>query len=168
MEICRTDRILLTELNIEDSNFIIKLVNSPDWLKFIGDRNVKNSKDSIEYIGQIRESYAEFGFGFYKMELIKSGVAIGICGIVQRPNLDIPDIGFALLPEYYGNGYAFEAAYKMLQYARDVLNLDTICAIATPDNIPSHKLLNKIGLRKKGSITWQKGEKLLLFEANLR
>ncbi|RYF66389.1 MAG: N-acetyltransferase [Cytophagaceae bacterium] len=69
-----------------------------------------------------------------------------MCGIIKRDTLENPDIGFALLPDYAGKGYAFEIAEATLAYAKRTLNIPVISGIVLPTNEPSIKLLKKLGL----------------------
>ena len=78
---------------------------------------------------------------------------IGICGLFRRENLDDPDIGFALLPEYYGLGFAEEAANAVVSHARDDLGLAYLTAIVSPENTASIRLIEKLGLTFDRSIT---------------
>ena len=78
---------------------------------------------------------------------------IGICGLFKRENLDDPDIGFAVLPDYCGKGYAGEAAAAVVNYARDDLGLGVLTAIVSPDNAASIGLIEKLGLRFERMIT---------------
>ncbi|MBL7962195.1 GNAT family N-acetyltransferase, partial [bacterium] len=110
-QILETSRLTIRELNSDDAEFILKLVNTPTWLKFIGDRGVKNLDDAKKYIenGPVK-SYADNGFGLYLMELKIGKAPIGMCGLIKRDFLPDPDIGFALMPEFEGKGYGYESA----------------------------------------------------------
>jgi len=70
-----------------------------------------------------------------------------MCGVLKRESLPDPDLGFAFLPEYWGKGYAFEAASAALDQARDFFKLARILAITNPDNDASIKLLAKLGFQ---------------------
>jgi RimJ/RimL family protein N-acetyltransferase len=146
-EILETDRLILRRLNSDDAEFVFELVNDPAWLRYIGDRGVRNLDDAREYIrkGPV-DSYARLGFGLYAVERKEGGSPIGICGLVKRDFLDDVDIGFALLPAFRGMGYAREAARATLTYAREVVGLDRIVAITSRDNDASGRLLEDIGL----------------------
>lgn len=149
MIVLETGRLTLSHLSPEtDAEFILRLLNEPSFLHYIGDRGVRTLDDARDYIrhGPVK-SYEQNGFGLYKVELRETGEPIGICGLVKRDTLPGPDIGFAFLPEFWNKGYAHESAAAVMQYARDVLHLDRILAIASPDNEASAKLLGKISLR---------------------
>lgn len=131
-----------------DAEFILRLLNEPSFLKYIGDKSVRTLDDARGYIrnGPMK-SYEENGFGLYRVGLKANDRAIGTCGLIQRDALPAPDIGFAFLPEYWNKGYGHESAAEVMRYAREVLRHDRILAITSPDNEASGRLLEKIGLR---------------------
>src|SRR6187402_2508828 len=144
--ILETKRLQLRQFEIKDAEFIVELVNTPGWLKFIGDRNVKITEDAIRYLqnGPMK-SYQENGFGLWSVALKENRKQIGMCGILKRDSLENPDIGFAFLPEFIGKGYAFETALATVNYAKNKLGLKTLSAITIPSNEKSIRLLEKIG-----------------------
>jgi len=149
MLILETERLTLRHLSPEDdAQFILKLVNEPSFLHYIGDKGVRTLADARRYVvdGPLK-SYEQNGFGLYKVELKIDATPIGICGLVKRNALPDADVGFAFLPEYWNKGYAVESAAALMKYARETLQLGRILAITTPDNEASAKLLGKIGLR---------------------
>jgi len=143
-----TARLRLRKLAAADAPFIVRLLNEPSFIENIGDRGVRTLEDARAYIeaGPIT-SYRRFGFGLYLVELIHSGASIGICGIVQRDALPDPDLGFAFLPAYWKQGYAFESAAAVRHYARTELGLGRLLAITSPANESSIRLLGKLGFR---------------------
>lgn len=167
--VIETPRLLLKEFTSDDSEFIIKLLNSPGWLKYIGSRSVKTKEDAVNYIqNRIRRSYLESGFGFYKIELRANGTKAGMCGLVKRASLDEVDIGFALLPEYENNGYAFEASEAVMNFAKEKLKLHRLAAITVPYNNSSVKLLEKLGMKFERTIHLPDDtEALMLFNKDL-
>jgi RimJ/RimL family protein N-acetyltransferase len=164
--ILETERLALREFVLTDTAFIILLLNSPGWLEFIGDRNVKSTEQALAYLenGPLK-SYRENGYGLCMVETKNDKFPIGMCGIIKRDTLPNPDIGFAFLPEYIGKGYGLEIASATVDYAKNELNLPKISAITVPGNERSIKLLEKIGLqfisKTKNPVT---EEDLLLYE----
>jgi [ribosomal protein S5]-alanine N-acetyltransferase len=165
MKILETDRLTLSELTIPNGPFILELVNSPGWLQFIGDRQIKNIADAENYIvNGPMASYTRYGHGLYLVTLKETTASIGICGIIKRDTLETEDIGFALLPQYAGKGYALEAAAATLEYAQEKLGLKKIVAITLEANHRSINLLTKLGLLFERKITMPpKEEELMLF-----
>jgi RimJ/RimL family protein N-acetyltransferase len=148
LSLLETERLVLRQLSTDDAEFILELLNQPSFLRYIGDKEVRNNADAVRYIqtGPIA-SYERFGFGLYLVELKETGVPLGICGLLKRDSLPDVDVGFAFLPSYWSQGYAFESASAVMNYGREVLGLRRIVAITSPDNDASIRLLEKIGLR---------------------
>ena len=148
MMVLETERLVLRRLCIDDAEFILALLNEPSFLRYIGDKGVRTLDAASQYIlnGAV-DSYERNGFGLYLVVLKDGAQPIGISGLVKRDTLPDADIGFAFLPAYWSQGYAVESAAAVMKYAREVLGLDRILAITTPDNAASQKLLGKIGLR---------------------
>jgi len=166
-EILETDRLILRQFELTDAKFIVELVNSPGWIEFIGDRNIRTEEAASNYLqnGPMK-SYRENGFGLCMVEL-KDGTPIGMCGILRRDTLENPDIGFSFLPKFTGMGYAFEIANATINYAKNRLNLKTILAITVPNNKRSRHLLEKIGLMFIKTIyTSVDNEELMLYGTN--
>jgi len=163
MIIIETERLILEEASINDAPFFLKLLNTPTWIEYIGDRGVRSIEDAEKYIQKsFIQSYKDNGFGLYKLLMKSENTPIGTCGIIKRSNLEHPDIGFALLPEYAGQGYGFEAASATIEYARSVLQLETILGITVEENQSSRKLLEKIGLKLKGTVPYKETDEILL------
>lgn len=165
MNLMETERLAIRLMSIDDAAFILTLVNEPSWLQFIGDRGVRTIEDAQAYIrnGPLA-SYSRSGFGFYLVGLKTTATLIGMCGLVKRDYLDDVDIGYAFLPAYWGNGYAFEAASAVMEYGRDVLDLPRVVAITTEDNDRSARLLHRLGMHHERLVHEpQSGENLRLF-----
>jgi len=143
-----TERLKLRELTLGDAAFIVELVNSPGWIKYIGDRNIKTVEQAKEYLenGPLK-SYKENGFGLWLVETKDNKKPIGMCGLLKRDYLDHPDIGFAFLPEFIRKGFGFEAASATVSLAKNQIKLHNLCAITMPGNHASIKLLEKVGLK---------------------
>jgi RimJ/RimL family protein N-acetyltransferase len=153
MNVIRTERLLLRELELQDDGFILRLLNEEAFMRFIGDKGVRTLADARDYILQgPMDSYRRFGFGLYLTGLRDSGQPIGICGLVKRDTLADVDIGFAFLSHYWSRGYAAESAAAVLAYGTQQLRLPRIVAITAPDNQGSIAVLEKIGLRFQSMI----------------
>lgn len=153
MIVLETERLSLRRLSANDAEFILELLNQPSFLRYIGDKGVRNTADAVRYIETgPQASYERFGFGLYRVELKESGILIGMCGLLKRDTLPDVDIGFAFLPDYWSKGYAFEAAAATMNYGRESLGLRRIVAITSLDNQASIKLLEKIGMTFEGLI----------------
>jgi RimJ/RimL family protein N-acetyltransferase len=153
MTIVETGRLILRQFNPADADFILKLVNEPAWLRFIGDRGIHTLDQAREYIlaGPMR-SYQLHDFGLYLVALKENGIPIGMCGLIKRDALEDVDIGFAFLSEYWGRGYAFEAAAAVMALGKTIFGLQRVVAIVDPQNASSLKLLEKLGFHDQARI----------------
>jgi RimJ/RimL family protein N-acetyltransferase len=147
LKVIQTERLVLRQLELNDADFILELLNEAAFLRFIGDKGVRNLETAREYIqkGPI-DSYGRHGFGLYATCLL-DGTPTGICGLVKRDGLADVDVGFAFLSRYCSKGYAAESAAAVLAHARRVLRLQRVVAITAPENFSSIAVLEKIGLK---------------------
>lgn len=144
--IVETDRLIMRPLTVQDAPFILRLLNEASFLEFIGDRGVRTLADARAYIARVaEESYRRFGFGLYLVITRADGKPIGMCGLMQKPWLDAPDIAYAFVPEAGSQGYGFEAAVAVLAHERARFGFARVVAIVTPTNAASIRLLEKLG-----------------------
>ena len=154
MILITTERLELREFGEDDAEFILRLVNEPTFLRYIGDRGVRSIADARRYIteGPVA-GYVRYGHGLLRVVRNADGVTVGMCGVLKRDALPEPDLGFSFLPEHWSQGYAIESASAVMNHARQVLGLGRILAITTADNQPSIRLLGKLGFRFDRMIT---------------
>ncbi len=145
--ILHTPRLTISKFTVADATFILELVNTPTWIRFIGDRNIHTLTDAEAYVlNGPMASYEKHGLGLYRVALSTTEQPIGMCGILKRDTLDMPDIGYALLPAYERKGYAYEAASAVMDHAFNELGLPQVAAITDPSNQRSIALLKKLGM----------------------
>jgi RimJ/RimL family protein N-acetyltransferase len=148
MKVLETERLALRRATVADAGFILRLVNEPAWKQHIGDRGLRTEEEARAYIEKsFLGMYARLGHGLYVVELREPGTPVGICGLLKRDTLDGVDLGFALLAEHQGRGYALEAARAVLAHEARGRPLDRVLAIASPANERSERLLARLGFR---------------------
>jgi len=170
MSVSQTNRLIISKVTLKDAPFFVELMNTPSWLKYIGDRNIKTVKDAEKHLKKgILKSYKESGYGFYKVtQKVEPEKAIGIVGLVKRKELEYTDIGFGFLPDYEGKGYGYETSVAIMELAKNTFKLNKVCAITNPDNKSSIHLLEKLGLSFQKRIKpFDDNEELLLFAKDL-
>jgi [ribosomal protein S5]-alanine N-acetyltransferase len=147
LKILETERLILRHLATDDAEFMFELLNDPSFIQNIGDRHIQTIDDACRYIvnGPIA-SYAKNGFGLWLVVLKETNESMGMCGLIRRDTLEDVDIGYALLPRFWSNGYASEAARAAKAYAKDVVGLKRLVAIVDPTNEGSIRVLEKLGL----------------------
>jgi RimJ/RimL family protein N-acetyltransferase len=168
MTLLETERLLLRRFTAGDAEFILTLLNEPSFLRYIGDKKVRTLADAEQYLlNGPMASYERNGFGLCMVELKESHTPIGMCGLLKRAELAEPDVGFALLPDFWNQGFAFEAASAVLHDARERLKLNRILAITSLDNDSSIKLLQRLGfLFERVVKLTEGGEQLRLFSSD--
>jgi RimJ/RimL family protein N-acetyltransferase len=164
-----TLRLNLRQIRLNDADFILELLNSAGWKKYIGDREVNSIPEAEDYIrSKVIPSYEKFGFGFYMMVSRTDQIRVGICGLVRRTGLEDVDLGFALLPQFEGRGYALEAAQATLEYGLEIHALGQIVAITSKNNLRSRALLKKLGMIYKKMVRLpEDDEELMLFSSSV-
>jgi ribosomal-protein-alanine N-acetyltransferase len=141
-----TTRLTLREFCTNDASYMLRQLNEPSFIRNIADRGVRTQEQAGAYLqnGAIA-SYQTHGFGFWAVIEKSSGHIIGMSGLIKRDNLPAADLGYAYLPEYVGQGYAFEAGQACINAAKQQFLLPQLLAIVNPLNIASRHLLEKLG-----------------------
>ena len=151
MLILETERLRLRWFTDADADFLRALLNDPGWLANIGERNVRTRHQARTWIAtRHTATYGRLGFGFWGVERKSDARLLGMCGLIKRDTLMEADVGYALMPEFRGQGYAREAAAACLHYAHDVLGLAEVWGITGPGNAASASVLQQIGLQDAG------------------
>ena len=159
-----TPRLQLRAVALSDAPFFLQLLNDPSWLENIGDREVRSNAAAEDYIrNSIWAQYRAYGYGMYAVELKAMAAPVGICGLVKRDFLSAPDLGFALLPQYAGLGYASEAARALLAHAARDLQIERLYAITKRSNERSIRLLTRLGFRHDGPFVTPQGAEVDLY-----
>jgi ribosomal-protein-alanine N-acetyltransferase len=158
--VLQTPRLSLRRLQGSDAPFILGLLNDPAWLRYIGDRGVREVEGARQYLEErIVASYARFGFGLWMVESRSDGQPLGICGLIKRDVLDDVDLGFAFMPEHRGKGIGHEAALATREHATRALGLKRLLAITSPLNADSIRLLERVGFAFEREMKWAGDEK---------
>ncbi len=159
MIVYQSARLIVRQFELTDASFIVDLLNDETFIKNIVDKQVRTKDDARDYLrsGPMM-SYDNFGFGLYMLELKGCKTPIGMCGLLKRDNLEYADLGFALLPQFYRQGYAKEASVAVLNEARDNYRLGNVAAVTALGNIGSNHLLKSLGFSFKKRIEFYQQE----------
>lgn len=157
-QVIETERLslhLFCAASASDVAFTHQLLNEPSFVHSIGDRGVRTLEAAHAYLmmGPVA-SYEANGFGMYRLQEQSSGASIGMVGLVKRATLQHVDLGYALLPAYWGKGYALEAARAVRDHAHGVIGLPRIVAITQPGNAGSIRVLEKLDFRFQAVVQW--------------
>ncbi|GAB2198102.1 GNAT family N-acetyltransferase [Sessilibacter sp. MAH4] len=151
MIIGESERLCIRHFLLSDTDYILTQLNDAAFIQNIADKNVKTKAEAELYLqNSPLESYKLNGFGLNMVQLKETLEPIGMCGLVKRPELDTPDLGYAFLPNYWRKGYAEEACNIVLSHAKHNLKINEVLAITLPDNTASNYLLRKLGFKRDG------------------
>jgi RimJ/RimL family protein N-acetyltransferase len=161
-----TERLLIRPVDVDDADIIFQLYNMPNFIKFIGNKNINSLSDAENYIkSKFLPQIEKLGFGNYILVLKEGNQKIGSVGIFEREGLDVVDIGFSVLEKFEGKGLMFEAAQKVKSIGMEEFGLNKISAITSKDNFSSQKLIERLGLKFQKYVTLpNEDEELMYYE----
>jgi RimJ/RimL family protein N-acetyltransferase len=162
----QSERLIIRPTLEQDAELIYQLMNSPKFIKYVGDRQLYSLEDVQKYIqDKMLPQLHSLGYSNYSLINKKNGAKIGICGLYDREGLDGIDIGFGILPEYEGLGYAFESSSRIIKAGFEELEIQEIKAITNKENISSKSLLVKLGFDLIGKVMLPiENDELLLYK----
>jgi ribosomal-protein-alanine N-acetyltransferase len=153
-----TKRLNLRPVTKNDVQDFFELDSNPQVHKFLGNQPVTSIAQSLQMILNILEQYERYGIG--RLAIIKkdSKEFIGWSGLKYEQNVrkdfSYYDLGYRLKEQFWGNGYATEAAEASINYGFHKLNLTEICAAADVNHASSNHILKKIGMTASGTFIY--------------
>lgn len=149
-----SERLEIRPVQLDDAPFIFELMTDPDFITFIGDRNLDSAQTTRAYLSKRTLAESVDGRGLFVVRLRQNANPLGIVSLLLRDHLPAPDIGYAFLPAHRRQGYALEATRAMVGYAHDQLKMDRVVAVCSSDNSRSIRLLEKLGMQFDSMIRW--------------
>ncbi|BCY29100.1 GNAT family N-acetyltransferase [Flavobacterium okayamense] len=154
-----TERLILRPLELSDVDDMFAMDSNPNVHIYLGNNPLKTKEESLGYLKNIQNQYKENGIGRFAMIKKESNEFIGWCGLKfiteeENNHSHFYEIGYRLKEEFWGKGYAYEAAKAWYEYAFNKLKVDTLYASAHIDNKGSRRILEKIGLQFKNEYIW--------------
>jgi [ribosomal protein S5]-alanine N-acetyltransferase len=154
-----TGRLTLQRFEFDDAPYVVELLNQPSFLRNIGDRGVRSADDAHRYLREgPMAMYEKYGFGLWRVSRRSDGVFVGMCGLLKRDILPDVDVGYAFLPDHWGQGYAFEAANATVEYGARAFGLKRIIGVVSDHNVASIRVLEKVGMRFERMYPMHPGE----------
>ena len=136
---------VLRPVDVNDVDAVQALTTDPDWLRNIGSRGVTDKASAIHYIEHsVRPGYEVPGMGLFAVIDPESNAFMGLCGLLKRPDMPCPDLGFALLPQFRGKGVISQASRQVLALSDNQHHM-RILAITLPENLGSQAVLGRLG-----------------------
>ncbi len=160
--VIETSRLLLRRWTYADRGAFRHMTADPDVMRFIHDSVPLSGSEADRALANTVTHY-KFGFGDWAIIARESGTIMGESGLTMLEGNDEIEIGWMLLPKYWGFGYASEAARAVKQYAFETLGLKRVVALARPANDRSIALICKLGMQPIGR-TMHRGHEMLKFD----
>ncbi|WP_353779630.1 GNAT family N-acetyltransferase [Winogradskyella sp. 3972H.M.0a.05] len=149
-----TERLVIKDISSSEAAFYLKLFNDPDWIRNISDKGLKTVEEVEEYIeNKVLKEFQVNGNGFFTIRTKDHMKPIGVSTLLFRDNTSFYDVGYGLMPDARGKGYAKEATLAMMAYAENTFGIPKIYAITKLDNEPSIGLLQSLGFSLKEQST---------------
>lgn len=142
-----TQRLLLREITLHDTDVMFQLHSNPDVQKYTGEPPIDSIEEMEQAIQTRINDYKKYGYGRWATFLKDKMHFIGWAGLAYLPEFDKIDLGYRFLPKYWGKGYATEASHAILAYGFNNLQLKQIIAIALKENKASIRVMEKVGMK---------------------
>ena len=161
-----TARLRLRLFTHDDLPVMYTLNTDPDVIKYAESpaKDMEEVRQRLEQ-GPLAD-YKKYGYGRFAVELKATGNVIGFCGIKYLPEIDLPEVGYRYLKEYWGRGIGTEAAGACVGFARDDLKIKKLIALIIPENTASIRVAEKLGMTR-GPLIHIYGEDALQYEMML-
>jgi [ribosomal protein S5]-alanine N-acetyltransferase len=145
--ILQTPRLILRQFTLDDADLLLALNSNPEVLKYLHEPLLETEEQAQHVIENIILPQYKNNLGRWAIHLKSTNEFIGWCGLKYLAELNEIDLGYRLMQQFWGKGYAFEAAQHALQYGFTTLNLQTIVGRAHIENAASLKILEKTGMQ---------------------
>lgn len=158
-----TDRLFLRPLNLDDIKAFSAYRSDPDIARYQGWGTPFTEEQAEEFIEQMKDiAPGEVGQWLQLgMELKSTGGLIGdVAFQIIKDSHRQAEIGMTLSNPFQRQGYGFEAVVSLVDYLFNDLNVHRVIANCDPENLPAHRLLERVGFRREGCFIeslWYKG-----------
>jgi Acetyltransferases, including N-acetylases of ribosomal proteins len=133
-----TERLVLRRRKEEDIPSLTKMLNEEPVRQYLGGNPPREEHAMLKVVRARKQTD-------WHILQKDSGTFIGECGINKITDHYLGEIGYVLMEEYWGNGFAFEAVQAVIGYSFDLLNLSRLCATIDKNNLRSRKLIERLG-----------------------
>jgi len=155
----QTARCILRELQPSDAPGMFELDTDPLVHRYLGNKPISTIEQATDVIAFVRRQYVENGIGRWALVHRESGAFMGWCGLKRNTeplngHVNYYDLGYRLMPRFWGQGYASEAGATALAFGFGSLKLQTIYAVAHIENAASNRVLTKLGFKQTGTFNY--------------
>lgn len=159
-----TPRLTATPLTQTHYPSLLAVYGDPESMRYVDDGSPITPEDAQRWIEVTRANFEKRGYGMSAILVRATQDLIGFCGLVHPGDQPQPELKYAYHKAHWGKGYATEAAIGMLEYGRRVHGMTHVMATTAPENVASHRVLTKAGMREAGIRIEADGERIQVFE----
>lgn len=149
-QILETKRLILRGWEERDRSEFSRMNSHPQVMEFFPSLWTKDESDAA--FSKIQNQIRERSWGLWAIEEKSSGKFVGFTGLnvpsFEAPFMPAVEIGWRLLPEFWNQGYATEAALEALRFGFEVVKLEEIVSFTAVGNVKSQRIMEKIGMKR--------------------
>lgn len=145
-----TDRLLLTPFAPEHREGLFEMNSNPEVMRYLSDPQTQEQVD--EMIAKVQARWGKYGFAWWTVLLRDTDTVIGAACLQHLAHIEENplEIGWRLIPDYHGKGYATEAGQAAMDFGFNTVGVDYVCAVADPENTASTKVMERLGMTYAG------------------
>lgn len=145
-----TDRLRLVPCAPDHLDGLFRLNSNPDVMRYI--RAPQTRDEVAAWISATQERWARFGFGWWSLFEMRTDEIIGAACLQHLAHIETNplEIGWRLIPEAQGRGYATEAGRAAMNFGFDQIGENRLMAVADPENTASTRVMERLGMRYLG------------------
>lgn len=147
-----TERLRLRAFRNSDLDAYAPMCADPEVMKYLGTGVTLNRSESWRSMATILGHWRLLGYGMFAVELKATGELLGRAGFLDPPGWPGFELGWVLGRQYWGHGYAFEAAVAARDYAFEKLGKERLISLIRPDNHRSIRVAEKLGEKHTGDV----------------
>ena len=143
----QTERLVLRKFTAEDLDAAYILFNDDEVQKYLSQKNRRNREQLEVLLAKSINYWEKRGFGLFCVTEKNVGKMIGYCGFQYFDNTTDIEIIFGYLKEFWGKGFATEAAKGCLKFGFEKLEFEKVLAATVPENVASRVVLEKLHMK---------------------
>lgn len=144
-----TERLIIRKFTREDLRWLIEKRTQSVINKYLGGAALQNPEMITKRLDFYLDCYEKHGFGLCAMHWKETGELFGWSGIQPLDGTDEIEVGYGMIPEYWRKGIGFECAKAWLDFGFKEKNLERIVAVASPENVGSWRIMEKLGMTRE-------------------
>lgn len=148
-----TERLQHRAFTVDDADAFFALNSNVEVMRYTGESLVPSLEAARQEIAA-HPDFGTYGYGRWACVLKETQTIIGFCGLKYLSDLDVVDVGYRFLPQYWGQGFATESCVASLNFGFASLCLDQIVGLVIPENSASIRVLEKSGMKLDGEFVY--------------